>query len=178
MPFLLATFSLFYICQYDYKTGIKHLSELIFMKKILFVCHGNICRSPMAEFVMKHLLEQTGRTNEFEVASAAVSSEELGNDIYPPAKNKMTEKGIRFNKRAARKMTVSDYKYYDHIVCMDHSNLRLIKHIVADDPENKITLMMNWTNQNRDVADPWYTGDFEATYQDLSKACKAMINSL
>ena len=148
------------------------------MKKVLFVCHGNICRSPMAEFVLKHLAEEAGRADEFEVASAAVSTEETGNDIYPPAKRKLTEKGIPFTHRGARQITQADYRYYDYIVCMDRSNLRLLKWLIGDDTEGKVSLLMDWAGKNRDVADPWYTRDFEAAFQDILEGCKAIINQI
>ncbi len=148
------------------------------MKKVLFVCHGNICRSPMAEFVLKHLAEEAGRADEFEVASAAVSTEETGNDIYPPAKRKLTEKGIPFTHRGARQITQADYRYYDYIVCMDRSNLRLLKWLIGDDTEGKVSLMMDWVGKNRDVADPWYTRDFEAAFQDILEGCKGIFKKL
>ena len=148
------------------------------MKKVLFVCHGNICRSPMAEFVLKHLAEEAGRADEFEVASAAFSTEETGNDIYPPAKRKLTEKGIPFTHRGARQITQADYCYYDYIVCMDRSNLRLLKWLIGDDIEGKVSLLMDWAGKNRDVADPWYTRDFESAYQDILEGCKGIFKKL
>lgn len=148
------------------------------MKKILFVCHGNICRSPMAEFVMLHLAEAAGIARDFEIASAAVSTEEIGNDIYPPAKRKLTEKGIPFKRRAARRITLADYRYYDYIVCMDRSNLRWLRRVLGEVDMSKVSLLMDWTGENRDVADPWYTGDFEAAYQDIYRGCKAMMEKI
>ncbi len=145
------------------------------MKKILFVCHGNICRSPMAEFVMKHLVKEAGLQAQYEIASAAVSREEIGNDMYPPAQRKLREKGVAFTHRAARQITPADYTYYDKIILMDSSNLRWLRHIIPTDPEGKVSLLMEAVGSCRDVAAPWYTGDFEATYQDVLHACTALI---
>ena len=143
--------------------------------KILFVCHGNICRSPMAEFVLRKMAMDAGLESEFEIDSAAVSTEETGNDMYPPAKRKLTEKGVPFTHRAARQITRHDYDYFDHIILMDRSNQRWLRHLIGDDSEGKVSLLMEWVGESRDVADPWYTGDFEATYCDVVAGCKAII---
>lgn len=132
----------------------------------------------MAEFMLKHLVAQAGRTAEFEIASAAVSAEEIGNDLYPPAKRKLREKGIPFTSHAARQVTRADYDHYDHIICMDRSNLRLLGYRVGDDSQGKVSLLMEWADIHRDVADPWYTGDFEATYSDLFQGCQAIMEQL
>ena len=145
------------------------------LTRILFICHGNICRSVMAEFVMKELCRQAGVDTQFEIASAAVSREEIGNDIYPPAKRKLREKGIPFTSHAARQITRADYAYYDYIICADRSNLRWLERIIGEDTERKVSLMMAWVGQPRDVADPWYTGDFEEAYQDIETSCKAIL---
>lgn len=148
------------------------------MTKLLFVCHGNICRSPMAEFVMKQLVSQAGLSASFEIASAAVSTEEIGNDIYPPAKRILAAKGVPFSHRAARQMTRADYHYYDHIICMDRSNLRWLRYIIDEDTDGKVSLMMSWAGKDRDVADPWYTGDFNTTYNDIFLASESILSQL
>lgn len=148
------------------------------MTKILFICHGNICRSVMAEMVMKELCRQAGVENRFEIDSAAVSTEEIGNDIYPPAKRKLREKGVPFTYHTARQVTPADYAYYDHLICADHSNLRWLQRIIGDDPQHKVSLMMTWSGNSRDVSDPWYTGDFEAAYRDINLACNAILEQL
>ena len=132
----------------------------------------------MAEFVMKQLVAQAGKADEFEIDSAAVSTEEIGNDMYPPAKRKLTEKGVPFTRRAARQITREDYRYYDRIICMDRSNLRLLRYLIGEDDLGKVSLMMEWAGISRDVADPWYTGDFEATYRDLQQGCQALLKAL
>ena len=148
------------------------------MKKIriLFVCHGNICRSPMAEAILKALVKARGLEEAYHIESAAVSSEEIGNPMYPPARRCLQQHGVPFDPcRTARKVTAADYGRFDRIICMDASNLRIIKRIIPEDPQKKIHLMMAYTGQGRDVADPWYTGDFEEAFQDLLEGCEAML---
>ena len=143
---------------------------------ILFVCHGNICRSPMAEFILKDLVKAKGLADRYGIASAAVSAEEIGNPIYPPAKRCLSRHGVWFDpEKRARQVTRADYERFDRIICMAASNLRLIGRIIPSDPEKKIHLMMSYTGIGRDVADPWYTGDFEKTFQDLLEGCEAML---
>ncbi len=132
----------------------------------------------MAEFIMKQLVAQADRTADFEIASAAVSTEEIGNDIYPPAKRMLAAKNVPFVHRAARQMTRADYAYYDHIVCMDQSNLRWLRYIIGEDTDNKVSLMMAWAGKNRDVADPWYTGDFTKAYDDILEGCQGMLQQI
>lgn len=127
---------------------------------------------------MKELCRQQCCENAFEIASAAVSTEEIGNDIYPPAKRKLHEKNIPFSYHAARQITRADYAYYDYIICADHSNLRWLSRIIGEDDANKVSLMMHWVGDERDVADPWYTGDFEAAYRDIEMACEAIVGRL
>ena len=146
--------------------------------KIRFVCHGNICRSPMAEFVMKHKLSNAGIEG-FEVASAATSTEEIGNPVYPPARRMLNSHGIDCSGKHARQMTARDYEYYDYIVLMDRNNLRNMRWILGDGHDmSKVSLLMDWTGKSRDVADPWYTGDFQATWDDVNEGCDAIINKL
>ncbi len=145
------------------------------MIKVLFVCHGNICRSPMAEYILKALLRSRGLEDRYYVESAAVSTEEIGNPIYPPARRCLSQHGIPFDVRQARQITRADYDRFDRIICMDASNLRMLRYIIPDDPQGKVHLMMSYTGRSRDVADPWYTGDFETTFQDILTACEAML---
>jgi len=141
------------------------------MKKILFVCHGNICRSPMAEYVMKYLVEQAQLTDQFQIESAATSTEEIGNPVYPPARRKLAEHGISCNGHAARQMTRADYQRYDLLIGMDSANIRNMTRIAGGDPEGKIRPLL----YDKDVADPWYTGNFEVTWQDVLRGCQALL---
>ena len=143
------------------------------MTKILFVCHGNICRSPMAEFMMKKLVSDEGLADAFVIDSAATSTEELGNDMYPPAKRLLTAKGVPFTRRAARQICRRDYDYYDYIVGLDEYNIRNIHRFFGGDPEGKILMLLS-----RPVADPWYTGDFESTYNDLQEGLPLLLTRI
>ncbi len=142
------------------------------MHRILFVCHDNICRSPMAEFIMKDIVKDR---DDFIIGSCATSTEEIGNDIYPPAKRVLRDHGIEFEPRMARQMTSDDYGQYDHIIAMDRNNIRNMSRFVMDDPEKKVSLLMDEVGRHVDVADPWYTGDFERTFDDISEACNALF---
>ena len=147
--------------------------------RIIFCCHGNICRSPMAEFIFKDKILSQGLNDSFYVESAAVSTEEIGNSIYPPAKRCLNAHGIPFDtSKTARQITRADYDRFDLIICMDRMNLRWLKYIIPNDPDNKVRLMMSYAGQDRDVADPWYTGDFETTYRDINLATDALLNEL
>ena len=148
------------------------------MHKVLFVCHGNICRSPMAEWVMKSLVKEARVEHLFEIDSAATSREEIGNPIYPPAQACLQRHGIVGASHAARQVTRADYDHYDHLILMDRNNLRNIRRIIPDDPEGKICLLMSLVGKNRDVADPWYTGDFEATYSDVLEGCRKLLEMI
>ena len=145
--------------------------------KILFVCHGNICRSPMAEFVMKYLVEERGLQAQFEIASAATSTEEIGNPVYPPARRKLAEHGIGCQGKTARQMTMDDYRYYDLVIVMDRNNVRNLRWLLGEDTEHKIRLLMDYTDRPGEVADPWYTGNFEATWRDVLEGCEGLIES-
>lgn len=148
------------------------------MKRILFVCHGNICRSPMAEFVMKHLVEQAGVAERYYIDSAATSTEEIGNEVYTPAKRKLAEHGISCKGKTARQMTRSDYQRFDLLVGMDSWNIRNMNRICGGDPEGKIRMLLDFTLRPGDVADPWYTGNFEATWQDVLLGCQCLLNAI
>ena len=146
------------------------------MIKILFVCHGNICRSTMAEYVMKDMIEDHGLSDIYEIDSAATSREEIGNPIYPPARKKLVEEGVAIGTHRARQVTKADYKYFDKIYIMDHWNLRNISRVLGLNEkqielDGKIEMLLP-----RDVADPWYTGDFDATYRDVTEGCKRILD--
>ncbi len=143
------------------------------MIKILFVCHGNICRSPMAEYIFKHLVRNRELSDAFVVSSAATSREEIGNDIYPPAKRVLRSHGVPFGRHFARQVSQSDYKEYDIIRVMDKFNLRDMLRIFGGDPEGKIALL-----NDDDVEDPWYTGDFDSVYASIEAGCSALLDSL
>lgn len=145
--------------------------------KIVFVCHGNICRSAMAEFVMKDEVHRAGRENEFEISSAAVSTEQIGNDMYPPAQRKLREKGVPFTRHSAHQITRREFDEADLVVLMDASNRRILSRLIpGSDSSTKTALLMDFTGTPRDVADPWYTGDFEATYRDVLAGCRAILS--
>ena len=143
--------------------------------RILFVCHGNICRSPMAEFVMKDLVAKEGLADEFYIESAATSTEEIGNEVYPPAKRKLAEHGISCKGKTARQMTRRDYDSFDLLIGMDEWNIRNMRRICGGDLEGKIYMLMDFTDRRGDVDDPWYTGNFEATWQDVLLGCKGVL---
>ena len=148
------------------------------MTKILFVCHGNICRSPMAEFVMKNLVQAAGWEKQFLIESAATSTEEIGNPVYPPAQRKLAEHGIGCAGKTARQLTRDDYEKYDLIIGMDRANLRNMRRICGDDDAGKMHLLMDYTDRPGDVADPWYTRDFEATWRDVLEGCQGLLQAI
>lgn len=175
------------------KTEITGLCRLIkgykIMIKVLFVCHGNICRSPISEYVLKDMVEKRGLTDAFEIASAATSTEEIwngkGNPIYPPAQAELRRHGIgetaytNFSGKRARQVTKQDYQYYDYLLCADSNNIRNTLRITGPDKEGKVKLLLDFTDRpGRSIADPWYTGDFEETYRDVYEGCTALLEAL
>ena len=148
------------------------------MIRVLFVCLGNICRSPMAEFAMKDLLRREGLSEQFYIASAATSTEELGNPVYPPARRKLAEHHIDCSGKTARQITERDYKDFDYIIGMDYSNLRSMMRRYHNDPQHKISLLLDYTSRPGEVADPWYTGNFDATWRDVTEGCQGFLDQL
>ena len=148
------------------------------MIRILFVCHGNICRSPMAEFVMKDLVRQAGLESQFHIESAATSTEEIGNPVYPPARRKLAEHGISCEGKRARQLTNGNYDQYDFLIGMDRANLRNMHRICGGDFAGKLHLLMDYTDRPGDVADPWYTDDFETTWRDVLEGCQGLLGQL
>ena len=141
------------------------------MKRIMFVCHGNICRSPMAEFILKDLVKKHGLENEFIIASSAVSTEEIGNPVYPPARQELAKHGIGCNGKYSVQLKKSDYEKYDLFLCMDSSNIRNALRIFGCDRDNKVRLLLD----DRDVSDPWYTDRFDVAYADISIGCRKLL---
>jgi len=148
------------------------------MTKILFICLGNICRSTMAEFVMKDLVNKAGLTDNFHIESAATSRYEIGNDTDPRTKRKLTEMGVPFTKRRARQMTKADYKEYDYIIGMEDDNIRNIMKIIGSDPDGKVSRLLDFAGRAEDIADPWYTGNFDETWDDVLEGCTALLDEL
>ncbi len=149
--------------------------EIPKIRKILFVCHGNICRSPMAEFVMKDMVARRGLAHMYEIASAGISTEELGNDMHPNAMKKLDEMGIPYRPRKAVQFTREDNSYYDYIIYMDSQNIKNAMKIMGSRTIQRYTMLMNYTYWARDIADPWYTGDYDATFEDIDLGCRAMF---
>ena len=149
------------------------------MIRILFVCHGNICRSPMAEFIMKDLVRKAGLEERIQVASAATSTEEIGNPVYPPARRELARHGISSGGKRAVQLRREDYGAYDLLLAMDRWNLRNMERMLGGDPEGKFRLLMEYTRSpEREIADPWYSGDFETTYRDVLEGCQGLLASL
>lgn len=148
------------------------------MIKILFVCHGNICRSPMAEFIFKDMVKKQGLEDQFVIASAATSMEEIGNPVHPGTRNRLAQEGISTAGKHAVRMERRDYKEYDYIIGMDRWNYKNILRIIGKDSEGKVSLLLDYTDHPRDVADPWYTGDFEKTYEDVMAGCEGLLTEI
>ena len=148
------------------------------MMRILFVCHGNICRSPMAEFCLRDLAERAGVASRLQIASAAVSREELGNGVYPPARRLLAQHGISCDGKYARQMTAEDYDRFDLLIGMDEDNLRRMRAICGGDPAGKMHLLLEYAGRVGSVADPWYTGDFETTWRDVLDGCQGLLAHL
>ena len=148
------------------------------MIKIMFVCHGNICRSPIGEFVFKDIIKKSGAENKFLVCSSATSTDEIGSPVYPPARRELAAHGISCDGKYAVQLKRSDYDKYDMFIGMDSANVRNMNRIFGSDPEGKIFKMMDFTPRGGDVADPWYTGDFKTTYTDIEEACTALFENL
>ncbi len=148
------------------------------MKRIMFVCHGNICRSPMAEFIFKKMIKDEGLESEFYVSSSATSTEEIGNPVYPPARAELKRHGIVPDGKRAVQLRASDYDKYDLFVCMDSYNLRNIKRIFPRDEEGKVKKLMDYTDRGGDVADPWYTDRFDIAYRDIEEGCRGLLEEL
>ena len=146
--------------------------------KVLFICHGNICRSTMAEYVMKDLVKKVNLESSFYIDSAGTSNEEEGNPVHYGTQNKLREEGIPCGNHRARQMTRRDYEEYDYLIGMEQWNIRNINRIIRKDPEHKVHLLLEYSNQPRDIADPWYTGNFDATYADVKEGCEAFLQYL
>ena len=146
-------------------------------KNVLFICHGNICRSPMAEFVMKDMVKRAGLEDRIYIASAATSAEEIGNPVYPPAKRELAKHGLSCKGKTARRMTARDYNEYDYLVYMEQYNLRNMLRI-ADDPEGKMRSLMSFAGSNEDIDDPWYTGDFSGVYAQIERGCRGLLEEV
>ncbi|MBE6685847.1 MAG: low molecular weight phosphotyrosine protein phosphatase [Ruminococcaceae bacterium] len=152
------------------------------MYRIMFVCHGNICRSPMAEFILKDMIKDSYDKELFVIASSATSTEEIyggrGNPVYPPAKRELAAHGISCEGKSAIQLKLSDYNKYDIFAVMDSANLRNAKRILNGDPENKVVKLLSFTENERDVEDPWYSGDFSGVYKDITEGCKALLKKV
>lgn len=148
------------------------------MVKVLFVCHGNICRSPMAQFLLQDMVRRRGLAGQFEIDSAATSTEELGSPVHPGTRTKLKQAGIDCQGKRARQFTKQDYAHFDYIIGMDSYNMRNLKRLTNDDPQHKVYKLLDFTGSGRDVADPWYTGDFDATWRDIQDGCEALLDRI
>ena len=148
------------------------------MIKVLFVCHGNICRSPMAEFILKDMVIRRGIANQFHIASAATSREEIGNPVYPPAVQELARHGISAAGKQAVQLRATDYSKYDHLLAMEQYNIHNMMKILKEDPEGKVRLLLDFTDRPSDIADPWYCGHFDRTYADICRGCEGLLATL
>ncbi|MBQ4040361.1 MAG: low molecular weight phosphotyrosine protein phosphatase [Oscillospiraceae bacterium] len=148
------------------------------MINVLFICHGNICRSPMGEFILKDMVAKRGIAHRFHIESAATSTEEIGNPVYPPARNKLRAHGIDPSGKTARQITKADYKKFDYIFCADSYNIKNALRIFGGDPENKVCRLLDLTDRPRDIADPWYTGNFDVTWDDIVEGCEVFLDKI
>ena len=145
---------------------------------IEFVCHGNICRSPMAEYILKDMVKKRGMSEYFRISSAATSTEEIGNPVHHGTRSKLRREGVPVGEHRAVRMTKEDYQCYDYLIGMDKWNITNMLHILGGDPEQKVCRLLDFTDHPRDIADPWYTGDFDITYNDICEGCNALLNHL
>ena len=149
------------------------------MHKILFICHGNICRSPMAEFLLKDIVKKRGIAADFEIASAATSREEIGNPVHYGTRNKLAQLGISVAGKHAVQVTKRDYEYYDLLLVMDSNNIRNLRRVIGEDTQDKVHLLLDYTGRKgASIADPWYTGNFDETYEDVMTGCKALLKKI
>lgn len=148
------------------------------MIKVLFICHGNICRSPMAEFVFKDMVKKAGRADEFFIASAATSTEEIGNPVHPGTKRKLAALGISCDGKRAVQMKKSDYDAYDYLIAMDNWNIRNIMRIIGADTDQKVYKLLYFAGEQGDIADPWYTGNFDETYDDIVRGLTGFLSEI
>ena len=152
------------------------------MIRVMFICHGNICRSPMAEFIMKDMVRKIGAENDFVIASSATSREEIwggkGNPVYPPAREELSRHGISCDGKCAVQLKAEDYDKYDLLLCMDNTNMRNARRIIGNDPDDKLRLLLSFTGRNDSIADPWYFGNFDMTYSDIVLGCRSLLKSL
>ncbi len=148
------------------------------MIKILFICHGNICRLPMAQFVLEDMVEKAGMRDQFMIDSCATSREEIGNGVHYGTKDKLRKEGVRMHDHRARQLTKKDYEEYDYLIGMEETNIRNMKHLLGGDPEHKMMRLLDFSDHPRDIVDPWYTDNFDITYTDIVEGCEAFLKTL
>jgi protein-tyrosine phosphatase len=156
------------------KNRMNHHNQI----KVLMICHGNICRSPMAEFIFKDMVAREGLSNRFLIESAATSTEEIGNPVYPPARRELERHGLSCQGKTARQVRQRDYKTFDYLLCAEQYNIRNLRWIIPSDPEHKIHRLLDYSSRPRDISDPWYSGNFQLAYQDITEGCQAFLEYL